>query len=71
MPIDELIVGYRARDPRRDAFADVYGGRCIGCGNQVWYNASAIPVLSGSDHDARIVCTWCWNTERMSIEDAM
>ena len=68
--IDEIIVGYRARDPRA-VYADKYGGRCISCGNTVYFNASAFPVLAGGEHDAAIVCDWCWQAERASIETAM
>lgn len=67
---DEIIVGYRARDPRR-VFADVYGGRCVDCGNQVWFNYSAVDVLAGGEHDATVVCDWCYQTNRHFIDAAM
>ena len=67
---DELIVGYRARDPRA-VYADKYGGRCISCGNTVYFNHSAFEVLGGSDHDPSIVCDWCYQVEKESIEAAM
>lgn len=67
---DELLVGYRARDPRA-VYADKYGGRCVACGNTVYFNASAFPILSGDDHDPTIVCDWCYQVDRPSIEQAM
>lgn len=67
----EILVGYRARDPRRAAFADVYGGRCVDCGAQTWFNASAIEILAGAEHDATIVCDWCYQTNRAYIDAAM
>ena len=66
----EILVGYRARDPRA-IFADHYGGRCVSCGNTVYFNDSACEILSGDDHDATIVCDWCYQVERHSIDDAM
>lgn len=69
--MDEIIVGYRFRDPRAAAFADKYGGRCISCGNTVYFNPSAFEILSGSDHDPAIVCDWCYQVERDSIDKAM
>jgi hypothetical protein len=67
---DELLVGYRARDPRA-VYADKYGGRCIACGHTVYFNASAFDVLGGGDHDPSIVCDWCYQVERDSIDAAM
>lgn len=72
---DEILVGYRARDPRA-VWADHYGGRCVSCGNTVYFNDSAADILrgrdaNGYDHDATIVCDWCWQVDRPSIEAAM
>lgn len=69
--IDEIIVGYRARHPLAAATVAKYGGDCIGCGQRVYFNPSAFPILAGGDHDARCVCTWCWDNDRLQIEDAM
>lgn len=66
----ELLVGYRARDPRA-VYADYLGGRCVSCGNTVYFNASAEPILAGDDHDPTIVCDWCYRIERSSIDQAM
>lgn len=67
---DEILVGYRARDPRA-IFADYYGGRCVSCGNTVYFNASAETILRGDDHDPTIVCDWCYQVERHAIDAAM
>lgn len=82
-PFDEVIVGYRARDPMRP-FADRYGGRCVSCGGMCWFNESAFQILRGRsvnpqadgtvivyDHDATIVCRTCYETERDFIDAAM
>jgi len=66
---DEIIVGYRERDPMRD-FADKLGGRCVSCSNLVWFNASAFPVLGGDDHSPTIVCRTCYAIERDFIDAA-
>lgn len=73
---DELLVGYAERDPLLETISvgdrrASYGGNCLSCGRPVFFNPSAFPILSGSDHDPRVVCRLCDMLHGPEIEQAM
>ena len=63
-----LVVGYR-REQLRERFsmhppAETVGGKCIGCSDPVYVNASGVRAIR--DRDADVCCTRC---ERMYDAD--